>query len=100
MNREIDHHPIPLSPSETTIRDQYDPFTRGPYPVGVRTFHALDTARNRRFPCEVWYPAAEHHRGQDLAPATRDTFLALPGDPPRRQLAVRDAAAQPGSFPL
>src|SRR5438105_1460050 len=35
----------------------YDPFVRGRYPVGVRTFEARDTARDRLFPCEIWYPA-------------------------------------------
>lgn len=31
----------------------YDPFVRGSYPVGVRTFTARDDARNRIFPCEI-----------------------------------------------
>jgi len=35
----------------------YDPFVRGRFPVGVRTIEAHDTARERVFPCEVWYPA-------------------------------------------
>ncbi len=35
----------------------YDPFARGPFPVGVRTIHALDPARDRLFPVEIWYPA-------------------------------------------
>jgi dienelactone hydrolase len=40
------------------ITAEYDPFARGPFPVAVRTFDALDEARDRRFPCEVWYPTA------------------------------------------
>src|SRR5262249_53449984 len=36
----------------------YDPFTRGPLPVGERTIEAVDNARGRRYPCEVWYPIA------------------------------------------
>lgn len=40
------------------ITAEYDPFARGPFPVAVRTIHALDEARDRLFPCEVWYPAA------------------------------------------
>jgi dienelactone hydrolase len=57
----------------------YDPFVRGRFPVGVRTIHPLDRARDRRFPCELWYPAAGRHAGQD---------------------AVRDAQAHPGIRPL
>ena len=36
----------------------YDPFARGGCPVGVRTIQAHDTARDRGFACEIWYPAA------------------------------------------
>jgi predicted dienelactone hydrolase len=78
----------------------YDPFVRGRFPVGVRTIQAQDTARNRLFPCEVWYPATAHHAGQDIAPETQDTFTVPPRDTPRSQMAVRDAAAQPGTYPL
>jgi dienelactone hydrolase len=38
--------------------DEYDPFVGGRYPVGVRTNQALDSARDRVFPCEIWYPEA------------------------------------------
>ena len=34
----------------------YDPFAPGPYPVEVRTTEAHDTARDRRFPVEIWHP--------------------------------------------
>src|SRR5690349_20337876 len=62
-----------LSQRSTASRtDAYDPFVRGRFPVGVRTFQALDTARDRLFSCEVWYPAAAQHAGQDLAPETQD----------------------------
>lgn len=64
---------------------EYDPFIRGRFPVGVRTIQALETVRNRQFPCEIWYPAAAQYTGQDVALATQD---------------VRDAAAQPGTYPL
>lgn len=80
--------------------DAYDPFARGQWTVGVRAIEVLDTVRNRLFPCEVWYPAAAQHAGQDLAPATQDVFTDAPSDTPRRQLAVRNAAAQPGTYPL
>jgi dienelactone hydrolase len=42
--------------SGVTQTDRYDPFTPGPCAVGARTTQALDTARNRLFPCEIWYP--------------------------------------------
>lgn len=78
----------------------YDPFARGRFPVGVRTIQALDTARNRLFPCEIWYPAAAQHAGQDLAPETRDSFTVPPRDSPRSQMAVRNAAVRRGTYPL
>jgi dienelactone hydrolase len=34
----------------------YEPFAKGRFPVGVRTIEALDTARDRVIPCEVWSP--------------------------------------------
>ena len=37
----------------------YDPFVAGRFPVGVRSIQARDSARDRLFPCEIWYPAAE-----------------------------------------
>lgn len=77
----------------------YDPFVRGRFPVGVRTVDAADGRRGRHFPCEIWYPAAERHAGQDLAPDTRDVFT-VSGDATRSQQAVRDAMAEPGSRPL
>jgi dienelactone hydrolase len=90
----------PQSNPPCTAADLYDPFTRGHWAVGVRTIEVLDTVRDRRFPCELWYPAAAQHAGQDLAAATQDVFTDAPNDPPRRQLAVRNAAAQPGTYPL
>jgi dienelactone hydrolase len=78
----------------------YDPFVRGRFPVGVRTTQALDAARDRLFHCEIWYPAAAQHSGQDIAPESQDSFAAPPGDKVRTQAAVRNAAAQAGSYPL
>jgi dienelactone hydrolase len=80
--------------------DEYDPFVRGRYPVGVQTIHARDTARNRLFPCEIWYPAAAEHTGQGIAPGTQDVFTVPSGDTRRSQMAVRNAAAEPGTYPL
>src|SRR5262245_11965467 len=56
----------------------YDPFARGPFPVEARSFEALDKARDRLFPCEVWQPDAEagplivysHHSGGHRRRAT------------------------------
>jgi predicted dienelactone hydrolase len=78
----------------------YDPFLRGPNPAGVRTRTALDGARKRSFPCEIWYPAAAQHAGEDLEPQTQDCFSAPGRDRSRRQMAVRDAVAKPENHPL
>lgn len=47
-------HSTVSSPRNRT--SAYDPFGRGPFPVGVRTVEALDAARDRLFPCEIWSP--------------------------------------------
>ena len=73
---------------------------RGHWPVGVRTIQALDQVRERLFPCEVWYPAAAQHAGQDIAPGTQDRFTVPASGTPRSQTAVRDAAALTGTYPL
>lgn len=78
---------------------KYDPFSRGPHAVGVRTVETHDAARSRSLPVEVWYPAAPAHAGQDLAEATMDHYDLLPGFPPSKQTAVRDAAVATGRFP-
>jgi len=80
--------------------DGYDPFVRGRCPVGVRTIEARDAVRDRLFPCEIWYPAAAHQAGRDLAPDTWDSFAVPRSDVLRSETAVRDAAAQPGTYPL
>jgi dienelactone hydrolase len=78
----------------------YDPFSRGSFPVGVRAIVAEDKERSRTFPIEIWYPAAPRHLGQDLVPETQDVSAAPPRNEPRAQMAVRDAAANPGRYPL
>lgn len=80
--------------------DEYDPFVRGPLPVGVRTIQARDRNRNRVFPCEIWYPTTAQHAGQDIEPTTQDVFTVSPGNTPRSQMAVRDAPLETGTFPL
>jgi predicted dienelactone hydrolase len=72
----------------------YDPFARGPHPVGVRTVevHTTDAQDDDRvLPTEVWYPATEEQAGRDLDDATCDHYEQLPGMPPSTQHAVRDA---------
>lgn len=76
----------------------YDPFVRGTYAVGVRTFEVGDAERDRTVPVEVWYPATPTYAGQDLDPASQDTYEMLPGMPPSPQDAVRDADPADGSF--
>jgi dienelactone hydrolase len=78
----------------------YDPFVRGPFPVGVRTILTHDEARNRQFTCEIWYPAEPQYFGQDLTPETQDAFTDPPSNQTRRQMAVRDAVGQFGGWPL
>ena len=75
----------------------YDPFARGPYPVGVRTLELADGARaGRALPTEFWYPAADAYAGRDLG---ADTFELLPGFPSFTQDAVRDAVPRAGRPP-
>lgn len=69
----------------------YDPFTRGPHPVGVRTEVLAHAGHDRTIPVEVWYPATAAVAGQDLDPATQDAYELMPGLPASRQEAVRDA---------
>jgi dienelactone hydrolase len=86
----------------------YDPFARGPHPVGVRTETWTDDDRSCDLTVEVWYPASAAHAGHDLDPATQDAYQPVWGtdDAPAaemplvRQTAVRDAtpAELPGQL--
>jgi predicted dienelactone hydrolase len=79
----------------------YDPFARGPHPVGVRTIALRDPARAERpLPTEVWYPATPAYAGQDVDGATRDHYELLPGFPAVWQEAFRDADPADGRRPL
>ena len=78
----------------------YEPFARGPHPVGVRTADLFDPSRDRRLGVEVWYPAAGEHHGRDVDPETCDRYELLPGFPLVTQDAVRDATPADGRFPL
>ena len=87
--------------SASRLTPTYDPFARGPFPVGVRTETVVDTARAARaLDVELWYPAAARHAGHDLAAGTRDTFVAPPDTASLSQSAVREAAPRGGALPL
>jgi dienelactone hydrolase len=70
-------------------RGGYDPFTRGPFPVGVHLFEVSDAARDRRLPAEIRYPGVpgpyplivySHHSGGHRRSATfLTTHLASHG---------------------
>jgi len=83
---------------------EYDPFERGPHPVGVETREWLDSRRSRKLPVEIWYPATASYQGRDLDPATQDRYamggIAGAEGSFSRQSAVRDAARLPGSLPV
>ncbi len=96
-----------MSNKNASLRDSsmkeaavYDPFVRGRFPVGVKTFQAHDKLRDRLFSCEVWYPAAAHHAAQDLQGNTQDRFIPRLGTTEQRQSALRDAAVHAGTYPL
>jgi predicted dienelactone hydrolase len=72
---------------------------RGPHPVGVRTIEAPVAGRGASVPVEVWYPAAEQHRGRDLADDGGDEYDVIPGVVSDVQAAVRDALPAEGSRP-
>jgi dienelactone hydrolase len=67
----------------------YDPFVPGQFPVAERAIRALDTARDRLFPCDIWRPAVpgtfplivfSHHSGGHRRAATfLQTHLASHG---------------------
>jgi len=78
----------------------YDPFVRGLHPVGVVTVESHDGARGRKLPLEIWYPADESHRGEDLDPATQADYRPMPAQAPLPQAAVRDAAPAGGPHPV
>ena len=42
----------------------YDPSARGSFGAGVRTFTIEDGERQRRFPCEAWYPSTAVGSGE------------------------------------
>lgn len=79
---------------------KYDPFARGPHAVGVRTVDTADSSRSRYLPVEIWYPSVAANIGRDTAEETMDHYDLLPGFPPAKQAAVRDAEMAAGRFPI
>ena len=57
------------------METRYDPFARGPFPVGAETQTWTDAARERTLTVEIWYPGADDYIGHDLDPATMDWFV-------------------------
>ncbi|MHA2183024.1 MAG: alpha/beta hydrolase family protein, partial [Promethearchaeota archaeon] len=80
------------------ISKKYNPFHRGSFPVGVLSQEMHDPSRNRSLPTEIWYPATDEYKGQDLSEETKDKYsiIGIPGS----QDAVRDAKLRGGTFPL
>ncbi len=78
----------------------YDPFDRGPHPVGVRSADWNDPGRDRTLPVEVWYPAGEEHAGRDLDPDQQDEFMVMEGLPESLQAALRGVEPAEGNYPL
>jgi len=101
----------------------YNPFSRGSFPVGVLTQDLYDSLGKHRkknqtlFPTEIWYPATDEYRGQDLSDETKDKY-SFSDSPIYRDLsqeikakfsawdiqvtqeAVRGAKLRDGTFPL
>jgi predicted dienelactone hydrolase len=71
--------------------EEYDPFARGAFSVGVRTVELLDAARARTFPCEIWYPALPGRQKEDRRHAADDQISLK---------EMRDAEACTGAYPL
>ncbi|NNL64981.1 MAG: hypothetical protein HKP30_01935 [Myxococcales bacterium] len=79
---------------------RYDPFARGPHPVGVVTLSSKDALRERELPLEIWYPAHPDQRGRDLDPASQAKVQPMPAAAPLGQAAVRDVPSAPGPHPV
>ena len=90
-----------------TEEKEYDPFKRGPLPVGVMSQDLLNPKDGRIIPTEIWYPATDEYLGQDLSEETQDKFTDMDPIPAfwegpsyAIQEAVRDAAVREGFYPL
>jgi dienelactone hydrolase len=72
----------------------YNPFTKGNYPVGVRTVELR--GNDNSYTTEVWYPAEEKYSGLEAL----DTFQFVNELPAATQEATRDADPATGKRPL
>ncbi|MHA1647043.1 MAG: alpha/beta hydrolase family protein [Promethearchaeota archaeon] len=82
----------------STDQAKYNPFNRGPFPVGVLTQNFHDPKRNRTLPTEIWFPATNDFKNKDFDEATKDKYVM--GDISSSQNAVRDADIREGVYPL
>lgn len=82
----------------STDQAKYNPFNRGPFPVGVITQNFHDPKRNRTLPTEIWFPATDEFKNKDFEEATKDKYQI--GDISLSQNAVRDADIREGFYPL
>lgn len=80
--------------------NNYSPFERGPFTVGVKSADFTCDSRDRTIPVECWYPADESEKGKDLDPNTQDKYAVAPGFPENPQTAFRDANPQTKTLPL
>jgi predicted dienelactone hydrolase len=71
--------------------EEYNPFARGAFSVGVRTVDLRDAVRARTFPCEIWYPALLGRQKGDRCHAA---------DGQNSPDETRDAEACAGVYPL
>ncbi len=78
----------------------YSPYTRGSFPVGVKSAEITYQDGKRTIPIEIWYPASDDNKGKDTSSDTQDKYAMAPGFPEQPQSAVRDANAREGTFPL
>jgi dienelactone hydrolase len=78
----------------------YNPFERGPHPVGTRQFSWADQSRDHTMPVDVWYPATNAHAGEDFDPDKMAHYEMVPGFAENSQHAVMNAIAESGRFPL
>jgi dienelactone hydrolase len=86
---------------------KYDPFKRGPFPVGVISQDLTVPNGERIVPTEIWYPATDEYIGQDLSEDTKDKYSMTDPIPPLwegpefvTQDAVRDVKLREGIYPL
>ena len=82
----------------STNNTKYNPFNRGPFPVGVLTQNFHDPKRNRTLPTEIWFPATDEFKNKDFDETTKDKYVM--GDISSSQNAVRDADIREGIYPL